>query len=681
LTQMIAWKHQYPECSDNIRLQSGANMKHIIRIDVRRAVGRAMPAAFLVLGMLLNLHSSVVCQQMQVRTIPGPKVGGFAGMVVVSESSVIGLHGNVLLYRSDDAGVTWRRLPPFPRPSAGRFGEAQSILRDDSARVYLVFSDGGIIRSCNGGIVWDTIRDGGHDVLVHAGTAICIERSILFGAAIDGAEYIVRVSIPDGELHQTEIDAPVNGIAADSSGAILANAGSTVLYSENGGSDWRALQHPNTHVSSMAMAVDGSWLFATDDGLLRTRDKGSTVEVVPEPVRRRNSFIAARSPGRLYRQFFAGDSPGQSTDNGQTWTRMPIPPINIESSAALSDSVLLFSSEDVVLRSSYAGRSWTIHGYEAAPCTLLGFDTDGFLHGTVTYTPPWSDQTSIVFIRSSDGGITWQYTHRAWHQLPEKFPDGAFVRLPSAAYTYTPHLFRFDPGKQYWIHTGCPPVACLAANSDGVLFTAVDRIHSAGDLALSQLQPMDIRIRRLDPSGDHRIDRGMNCRWDTIPSERLHTVFRCIAVDVRENIYIGTSGEGVYLLEHGTAGWQSVYHSRGNVDRMLVDSSGAVFAVVTARSGPPRLTVIRSRDRGASWEQVLADNASGECFGFLDHGRNGLFLALPKRIMRSTDGGTNWTAITHDLDRYSMAVSDDGEICIAGDPRALGPGDEFPAPR
>jgi ligand-binding sensor domain-containing protein len=129
-------------------------------------------------------------------------------------------------------------------------------------------------------------------------------------------------------------------------------------------------------------------------------------------------------------------------------------------------------------------------------------------------------------------------------------------------------------------------------------------------------------------------------------------------------VYVGTDSNGIYRSTDGGSSWHSVNTGivQLHINSITEDPSGYLFA------GTSGVGIYRSTDQGASWQEVdpfscgnadtyfIAVNSKGDIFAALN---------LMGWVLRSTNGGTNWTSLTvasNVFYIYSLAIDTSGKI-------------------
>jgi hypothetical protein len=161
--------------------------------------------------------------------------------------------------------------------------------------------------------------------------------------------------------------------------------------------------------------------------------------------------------------------------------------------------------------------------------------------------------------------------------------------------------------------------------------------------------------------------------WDN--SSRVNGAVNSIGMGNRAFIAVGDSGTtGYRSVDNGTT-WTDVTLPSGGTYNGVTFGNNIFIAV--AETGSSTAVVARSTDRGVSWSSIDITSVGlyGVTFG------NNIFVAVGDngKIVRSTDNGSSWTAVTSptslDLNAVGFAygkstfaaVGDNGTIVISTD--------------
>ncbi len=322
--------------------------------------------------LLLSLWSTVASPQTW--TPVGPPGGDVRALAAdPSDPGVVYLGtANGSLYRSQDAGLHWRRLSPgFPLVGMSLDG----VLVDARGDVIVGYwevagTGGGVARSSDGGESFTLLPDiAGESVRSLAISPS--EPEVLVAGALsgvfrtqDGGLSWSRIS-PDGHVGLRN----VGSVAVDPTDPEIVYAGTWHLpwKTTDGGQSWKRI-HAGMISDSDVMALsvgprDREHLYASAcSGIYRSRNGGrrwARVQGIPWASRRTRAFTHdPEHPDRL----FAGTTQGLwvSEDGASTWRLATERQLVANTLVALPGGIVLAGTDATgVLRSSDRGRSWT----------------------------------------------------------------------------------------------------------------------------------------------------------------------------------------------------------------------------------------------------------------------------------------------------------------------------------
>lgn len=284
----------------------------------------------------------------------------------------------------------------------------------DGQKLVVAGRDSGIQLSDDSGVTWTppAIQVGGEDV----GVACSADRTVI----VTGGSF----SVDSGQTFQPRSGpSRIAGCSADGSTLMMGNVLSTILLSDDGGSNWDVIQPSGGILSAGTVCGDGSLLVAGEQAgpLLLSSDGGATW--TSGPLGAWNAVAASHDGSRIY----AGGWNSAlyiSADRGLTWTEQGLPR-NILSIACSADGRRLiavegelFSSTQVVTSIDY-GQTWTAQTAEntwaAAASSASGLRqiAAGYQAAIsdaavpqLTYTPPLNAQGALggFLFQVQDGG-------------------------------------------------------------------------------------------------------------------------------------------------------------------------------------------------------------------------------------------------------------------------------------
>ncbi len=235
------------------------------------------------------------------------------------------------IYKSLDAGATWRRMVNGFRDDLGRFTNLPSSLAMDPSDpevLYLGSNGDGLFRTRNGAGVWERL---GHALLNNRFvTAVAVDPGngrVLYAATSPGG---VIKSIDEGATWTrtgAQITAIVTDIDVDPSQssrvyAVTSQAGGA-FRSQNGGASWTPIANGLEAASPFQLAIDPDdssvlYVATREAGVFRSDDRGNSWRAVNRGLEGFSLQSLAAAPGVLY----AGTRTHgvhRSLDRGETW--------------------------------------------------------------------------------------------------------------------------------------------------------------------------------------------------------------------------------------------------------------------------------------------------------------------------------------------------------------------------
>ena len=307
--------------------------------------------------------------------------------------------GRCRLWRSDDAGARFRPLPVLGS-GAGCAQRIDAFSFPTGDIGVAALSDGGILRSTDGGRTWArrgrTAREAGDLLCTAADRCFAALRGGSLARTADGGQTWTSVAAGGADLRAIDFPAAQVGYAAGAD-ALLATA--------DGGDSWQERPVPAgedlTDVSCSPAQPDVC-VFATSAGdhVLRTTDGGRTFTTVAVPI----LGAAAVSFAGADQVVAAGAGGGValSADRGVTWREVggSVPGDFRVLRATGSAGALAGGARGVLARTTDAGQSWSAINLPTAS-DVVDVASPG---GDTIYSVDRRNR----FERSTDGGATWK---------------------------------------------------------------------------------------------------------------------------------------------------------------------------------------------------------------------------------------------------------------------------------
>jgi photosystem II stability/assembly factor-like uncharacterized protein len=476
-----------------------------------------------------------------------------------------------------------------------------------------------------------------------------------------------------------------------------------ILRSDDGGQTWTVLDQDNglggLYIPSLFMHPDdpdtlvAAVTYPADpggEGVYVTHDGGNTWEKILGVEQWMGMDAVEIATGNPDVWYAAAESIiYRSDDAGKTWQNFPLKtavrygglPIDLQVDPRDPYRIFQNAYGGGNMMSADGGQTWVeaTRGYTGAGIgTLL-----------VPPGPGWT-----VFangFHSDDGGVNWNSS--------VGFPATAFA-MPASADGSTPRLLATSAGGAFH-----------ASADGGTTWEAIPLVDTnetlrppAAALAVSPSDPQTmyigwassvcaLRVYRkcFDPQyglfGLFRSrDGGRSWEQLNTPFARYSITNMAVHPHEAEIVYAGT-GQGLYLSRDGGNTWQPVTavddaaRNAGALNPDLAARPAPVIYDVVFDPFDPQILyvvsepgpVLRSRDGGATWEQVAIGMDPNEPVADLlpDPNRPGVIYAASKLsgVFVSTDGADTWTSLVNGLERKDaqvLALSQDGTVLYLG---------------
>ena len=512
-----------------------------------------------------------------------------------------------MLFRSDDAGASWRLLP-FPQ---GGPGTVNALIIDprDGSHFYAGLDAGdrpgsGVWESNDGGQHWQAQAVlGGARIeslamwqqdprFLAAGTSKGVYSSD------DGGKNWKRISRQDDREMQD-----ITALAFDPSDAKVIYAGTPHLpwKTTDGGANWNSIHdgliddsdifsiRVNPENPELVLASACSGIYRSDNG------GGSWIKLHGIPGTHRRTHIIAEDPAAPD-TIFAGTTLGlfKSLDAGRTWNQLSSEQVNWMVFDPMTPTTLYLATEYAgILKSVDSGRTFRGVNTGFSNHSLTQITGGGMrLYASSVYEGRYGGVFS-----SADGGINW--TLRA----NEEALEGRNLNSLAAA-----------PGRADLL---------FAASEDGVV-KSVD-----GGKTWSRLMSQPRAVARAGSLPANR--------------QRIHAL-RAVQMD-KLVLFAGTDS-GLFRSSNAGLSWQAV--KAPGIEGVPVV---AIFAppVGAARLAvETRLGLFVSEDAGTSWRAAFLPDASYYIYDLaLSADRDAPMLAATSRgVLQSADGGGSWKLVT-----------------------------------
>lgn len=564
------------------------------------------------LGLALLLVAALPVPVLGGWKLAGP-FGGSARAIAIDPrngGTLIAGSRDSLLFRSDDAGASWRLLP-FPRGTPGVFN---SVLIDptESGRFYAGL-DAGDSRDSG---VWESM-DGGEHWRVLTGTSGARIESLAISPAhaeviAAGTSKGVFLTVDAGATWRrisSEADVEMQDITAlafDPADTHTLYAGTPHLpwKTTDGGATWHSISTGLVDDSDIfSIRVDPNrpqLLFASAcSGIYRSDSAGAAwVKIHGIPGTHRRTHIIAEDP-RNSDTIYAGTTLGlfKSPDGGKTWRHLSFEQVNWMVFDPGDPRTLYLATEYAgVLKSMDSGETLRPVNTGFANHRLSQIASDGKrLYASSTYEGLYGG----VFV-SNDGGLEWSLRANEEGLLGRNL-----------------HSLAASPGS----------TLLFGASEDAILKSA-DGGKTWSAVAAPRVPP------KIAPRQGH-------IPAATAARTRIHAL-RVVTLD-KPVLFAGTDAG---LFRSSTLGttWEQVKGLTG-IPVLALDAPPSGASRLAARTSS---ALFISVDEGRTWQpSILPDNSYYLYDLALPASREVAILAATSRgLLRSNDEGAHWTMVT-----------------------------------
>lgn len=576
-----------------------------------------------------------------------------------------------LLFRSDNAGASWRLLP-FPRGTPGVFN---AILFDpkDSSHIYAGLDagdtqDSGVFESKDGGETWKPLAgmrgarieslamSPAHSATLAAGTSKGV-----FVSADAGVSWRRISRIDDSEMQD------ITALTFDPADTNVIYAGTPHLpwKTTDGGATWHSIATgliDDSDIFSIRVdPKDPRLVFASAcSGIYRSDSGGAAwIKIHGIPGTHRRTHVIAEDPAHAD-TIYAGTTLGlfKSPDGGKTWQHLNSEQVNWMVFDPADPRTLYLATEFAgVLKSTDAGETLRPVNEGFANHRLSEITSDGKrLYASSTYEGLYGG----VFV-SSDGGLQWSL--RANEEALQgrnlqsltafpSHPDVVFAASEDA-------ILKSTDGGKIWTPIGEPrPMVTIRtsprtrgarARSE---YTSVERVSSAaGRVRIHALRAVqlekgqDVLFAGTDAGLFRSANSGMT--WEQVkavgttgvPVEAIYAPARGAS-----RLALQTSS-GLFVSEDSGHTWQAASVPIGYYlyDVALPVEHEVAILAATSRG------ILQSMDEGVHWKLVTegVPASTVDSVRFNPAQEREAFLVQYGDVYRTVDGGDTWQSFSN----------------------------------
>jgi photosystem II stability/assembly factor-like uncharacterized protein len=507
--------------------------------------------------------------------------------------------GNGAILRTEDAGKNWQRttLPAEPK------SDLRAVVFNSATTGIAIGSRGTILRTEDAGKNWQhATKPADFNVDVRAVVFTDATAGIVVGRYRGNFKSILRtedggktwqgVSLPAGvsNLDAVAFTSPMNGIAVSTGAGPAqferaggsATAGSAILWTEDGGRNWKRAATPNGFRQYL------SFVFTST-----------------------TTAIAVGRQGAIIR----------SEDGGKSWQQAAIPADFQTDLAAViltgGTTGVAIGESRTILRTEDGGKSWQMAATlpDEATANLSAVVTIG-----ATTALTIGDGGTIV--RTEDGGKSWR---RA--TVPPDFDADlnalTFTGLTGVAVGDEGAILRTEDGGKNWWSATVPDD--FESNLNAVAFTGATAGVAIGD---------EGAILRTEDAGK---------KWQpaTIPAGFEADLSAVAFTGATTGVAIGGGG-AILRTEDGGKNWQpATVPTDFEADLSAVVFTGATTAIAIGDKG----AILRTEDGGKNWQAAIVPAAFKTALNavvFTDATTTGVAIGDDGAILRTEDGGKSW---------------------------------------
>ncbi len=594
--------------------------------------------------------------------LAGP-FGGSARSIAIDprdSGTLIAGSRDSLLYRSNDAGASWRLLP-FPLGTPGVFNSIL-IHPSESAHFYAGLDagdspDSGVWESTDGGEQWHVLT-GTRGARIES-LAISPADAQLIAAGTSKGVFLSADAGATWKRISSETDVEMQDITAlafDPSDTRTLYAGTPHLpwKTTDGGATWHSISTGLIDDSDIfSIRVDPKrpqLVFASAcSGIYRSDNAGAAwVKIHGIPGTHRRTHIISEDPINSD-TIYAGTTLGlfKSPDGGKTWRHLSFEQVNWMVFDPAEPKTLYLATEYAgILKSMDSGE--TFHPVNAgfANHRLSQITSDGKrLYASSTYEGLYGG----VFV-SNDGGLEWSLRAnevallgRNLHSLTAS-PGGGSVVFGASEDA----ILKSADGGKTW---SALPAPRLLPSSRPLSNKGRAVIANTGRVRIHTLRAVELEKLVLFAGTDAGLFRSSNMgtTWEQVKAVGL-TGIPVLALDAPPNgssRLAARTSSGLFISVDGGLTWQPSLlpdNSYYLYDVALPPSRDVAILAATSRG------LLRSNDEGAHWNLVTegVPAATVDSVRFNPAQKLEAFLVQFGTVYRTVDGGETWQPFTND---------------------------------
>ncbi|QDV10064.1 Ycf48-like protein [Planctomycetes bacterium Poly30] len=602
------------------------------------------------------------------------------------------------ILRSTDGGQSWSLAPP-----AGWSGKCAAIAFDPQApdRMLLVRHSYYAYLSTDGGATWtqtaytnagDTALDAtfvdSHIVLSTSSRLVVTTDDGATWSTIPGVASIPQAfSLPGA----TRIMADPSTVGR----AVLATRVGGLFESTDSGLSWSPLTGPTISADEFVLNSGDVSMIGTPYGLLHRTASGAygRAELPASAVGRMapldvadlsidpgqsNRMAALVRPTPTSTSYLSSSALMTTANSGASWTfdsACPPRPISVDhgpnGDLYVTGSQTLVNGDASECLQRWTPAGWTPIGPTAVPGdTVWCWDvevspTDPLELFALTASQINAFEQQLLFLRSLDGGVSWQTSDSLTSELVQSFPEitifgtspgGApriayIQRLPSSAFYGGEALRVSDDGGSTWA------VRSGASYFDNETMHVSGGGANPGRLYAARMSPQDLQPLQVSDDG------GLTWRAEGTPLTRIETV--TASTDESNTLYRASYG-GVVRGTYSGASVETLGSITGSVSGTRVASApGGTIVAAFGSSGVWLKTVPAAS--GTSYCGPAVPNSTGASAELRMEGTPSLSANALTLVARRLPAGSTSLAIVGDAETFTAQPGGSfGNLCLGG---------------
>lgn len=547
------------------------------------------------------------------------------------------------LYRSNDNGVNWERLPTEVDNEVvtrNWSGITQSI---DGQKIFATSAGGNIYKSINAGATWTQVA-----LKTNWRAIACNDDCMVVVAATSGGNLWRSV-----DMGQTwdEVESARNWrqVAISENGAHMAAVayGGKLYFSRDFGNTW-ITSNENKNWVDVKLSANGSAVYAAE--FEETIYVSNTTELNLQRYGRGNANTAIAldwnnneltqcgADGRIISMPLQGVGIGIVSANETPWSSCAV--------SSNSQKVMATSTTGLIYVSTNGGNSWSVRSIHSGNIKRRALVASE--NGTELYSVTYGGKIEY----STDSGATWSVSNNV---VQNWIAIAASTNLQKIyAVAYQGFIYQSQDSGATWQKVNFPklPWISIAVSANGAKAVAATKggnIYNTSDSGESWT-PRDQKRKWVSVAsssngdkfaavveggfvytssngGDNWTQRGSERNWSAIASSSNGN--RLVATVARGKIYTSTDSGVTWTARASERNWLNVVSSTSGNKLIAVVGTGKIYT--SANSGG----TWTARENNRNWRALYLTGNGNRAYA-ADFGR---------KLYRSTDSGENWTAL------------------------------------